>query len=216
MSSTWEMPPTQASGKAAVVHTGPSGLVLGKGARGAEVAVRLFRPQGTRVLMDAPDYAKWLLCFRAAALGAHLSVVSEDHRPWRALAEAISRCGGTVDLLRELGKVPGAGRPYRPSLVIDDASGSDAPVGNVGPWQAVAVMESLSASSAVHSLRTSDLALVGQTDGKAIDNLRRAFVLSPTQVKIFDQLESSVVVAMPRKVVKVDFRPTSGEYRLLF
>lgn len=212
----WQLPPAQASGKSAVVRTGPSGLVLGRSTRGAQVAVRLFRPLGTRVLLDVPDYARWLICFRAMCLGAHLSVIAEDHRGWRGLAEAVSDAGGTIDLLRQAEKLPTQGRPYRPSLVIDDAASFDGTQAPVGAWQSMATVTSTSVGSAVHALRNSDMALIGQVSGKSVDNLRRAYVLNSQQTKHFDDLGSSVVLAMPRRAIKIDFPPTPTEYRLLF
>lgn len=216
MSATWELPPAEATGKVAVVRTGPSGLLLGKSGRGAEVAIRLFRSQGTRLLLDVPDYAKWLVAFRAACLGAHLTIISEDHRNWRSLARVVGECGGTVDLLRTPDGVPGAGRPYRPSLVIDDAASFNSNQFSPGPWQAVAVVESVSAGSSVHSLRNSDMALIGQADSKAMDNLKRAYVLNTQQLKLFENLGNAVVLTMARRAVRVDFPPTKTEYRLLF
>lgn len=212
----WEPPPVQASGKSAVVRTGPSGLVLGRSTRGAEVAIRLFRPQGTRILLDLPDYATWLVAFRAMCLGAHLSVISEDHRGWRGLAAAFSEAGGTIDLLRRAEKLPTQGRPYRPSLVIDDAASFDGTQAPIGAWQAMVTLTSTATGSAVHALRNCDMALIGQVSGKSVDNLRRAYVLTSQQTKVFDDLGSAVVLAMPRRAVRIEFPPTQTEYRLLF
>ncbi|CAI9402549.1 MULTISPECIES: hypothetical protein [Aestuariimicrobium] len=212
----WQLPPAEESGKAAVVRTGPSGLVLGRSARGAQVAIRLFRPQGTRILLDLPAYATWLVAFRAMCLGAHLSVISEDHRGWRGLAKVVGEAGGTIDLLRRAENLPAQGRPYRPSLVIDDAESFDGIQAPMGAWQAMATITSTSSSSAVHALRNCDLALIGQTSGKSVDHLRRAYLLSPQHTALFDDLGSAVVLAMPRRAVRVEFPPTQTEYELLF
>ncbi|NHB84760.1 hypothetical protein G7085_09465 [Tessaracoccus sp. HDW20] len=48
-------------------------------------------------------------------------------------------CGGTIDLLRTPENLPGQGRPYRPSLIID-GMGAVAPTDRLGrgrrssPW----------------------------------------------------------------------------------
>ncbi|WP_203567896.1 hypothetical protein [Aestuariimicrobium ganziense] len=217
MSEGWQLPPSASeTGKSAVVRTGPSGLLLGTTGRG-DLAVRLFRPQGTRLLLDVPDYAKWLLAFRAMCLGAHLSIISEDHRPWRTLADVVTAQGGTVDLLRTADKIPGAGRPYRPSLVIDDASNFDGTQASMGAWQAIAVVQSIKTGSAVHALRNCDMALVAGVDSKGQENLRRAYLLNPSQLRQTTNLgQSNVVLAMPRRLVRVDFPPTPTEYRTLF
>lgn len=216
LAQTWELPAADASGKSAVVRTGPSGLVLGRSSRGGQVAIRLFRPQGTRILLDLPDYATWLVAFRAMCLGAHLSVISEDHRGWRGLANVIAEAGGTIDLLRRAEKLPSQGRPYRPSLVIDDAASFDGTQAPMGAWQAMATITSTAAGSAVHALRNCDLALIGQTSGKSVDNLRRAYMLSSQHTALFDDLGSAVVLAMPRRAVRIEFPPTQTEYKLLF
>lgn len=216
MTSTWQLPAVEASGKSAVVRTGPSGLLLGKAGK-RDIALRLFRPQGTRLFLDVPDYAKWILAFRAMTLGAHLSVISEDHRAWKGLADAVVKCGGTIDLLKRADKIPGQGRPYRPSLVIDDAVSFDASQAGMGAWQAVVIIDNVSAASAVHSLRNCDMALVGNADAKGAENLRRAYVLNPTQARAFNNLDTSEMgLAMPRRSVRVNFPPTPTEYRLLF
>ncbi|MGA4506880.1 hypothetical protein ACQB6R_00915 [Propionibacteriaceae bacterium G1746] len=216
MTNDWQLPEVEATGKAAVVRTGPSGLVLGRTNR-AEVALRLFRPQGSRVFMAAPDYAVWLLVFRAFCLGAHITVIADDHRNWRSLAQTIQRCGGTIDLLGRQDRIPGQGRPYRPSLVVDDSAGFDASQVAVGAWQTIAVLADISAGSAVHSLRNCDLALLGPVDQRGLDNVRRAYVLSQAQLRQASNLgQSDVVLAMPRRMTRVSMPPSATEYRLLF
>lgn len=215
-SSEWRLPAVEATGKSAVVRTGPSGVVLGRTNR-AEVSLRLFRHQGTRMFLAAPDYATWLLVFRAACLGAHITIVASDHRNWKSLVESIRRVGGTADLLSRGDKVPGQGRPYRPSLVVDDADGNESTQVAVGAWQAIAVIGDVSAGSAVHSLRNCDLALLGQVDAKGLDNVRRAYVLSQAQLRQASNLGASdVVLAMPRRTTRVSMPPGPQEYRLLF
>ncbi|MGA4670505.1 hypothetical protein ACPCG0_12060 [Propionibacteriaceae bacterium Y1923] len=214
--SEWRLPAVEATGKSAVVRTGPSGLVIGKTNR-ADISLRLFRPQGTRIFLAAPEYATWLLIFRAACLGAHITIVSGNQRNWKALADSIQRVGGTVDLLTRADKVPGQGRPYRPSLVVDDADGFDSTQVAVGAWQAIAVIGDVSTGSAVHSLRNCDLALLGPLDAKGLDNVRRAYVLSQAQLRQATNLgQSDVVLAMPRRTTRVSMPPGAQEYRLLF
>ena len=214
--SDWQLPEVEATGKSAVVRTGPSGLVLGRTNR-SEVSLRLFRPQGTRLFLAAPDYATWLLVFRASCLGAHITILASHHRNWTSLAAAIRGAGGTVDLLTSADKIPGQGRPYRPSLIVDDESGFDSTQFAVGAWQAIAIMGDVSTGSAVHSLRNCDLALLGAADSRGLDNVRRAYVLSQAQLRQANNLSpSEVVVAMPRRITRVSMPPGPMEYRLLF
>lgn len=213
----WQLPPSKAEqAKGAVVSTGPSGLLLGRGS-GGDVTVRLFRPTPTRFFLSAPDYVKWLLAFRASCLGAHLTLVTENPRPWVNLVEIIRSCGGTVDMGPDAASVPGAGRPYRPSLVIDDAVALDGSQTSLGPWQAMIVVGRASAPSTVHELRSCDLALVAPMEAKAAENLRRAYALSTNQLKQASNLSSSeVLLAMPRRAFRLTLPPTRSEYSLLF
>lgn len=212
----WQLTDVEATGKAAVVRTGPSGLAIGRSAKG-EVLLRLFRPQGTRAFLATPEYATWLLVFRAMSLGAHISIVAAEHRRWQALADAIVRCGGTVDLLLSADKVPGQGRPYRPSLVVVDSAEREAAGLSAGAWQAVAVTGDVQASASVHLLRNCDLALFGTVESRALDNVRRAYVLTQAQMKLAANLgQSDVVLAMPRRLTRIAMPPGPMEYRLLF
>lgn len=199
-----------------VVRTGPSGLLLGQGPTGP-VSVRLFRTRPTRITVSAPEYIPWLLAFRSISLGAHLSIVTKDNSRWEALVGVIRRCGGTADVITPRQPMPSQGRPYRPSLIVDDEDSFDGSQAQLGPWQAILVAENAATSGAIHSLRTSDMAIVSPVDSRAAENLRRAYALNPRQLRLMANLEpSEVVLAMPRRVVRVSVPPTQTEYGLLF
>lgn len=213
----WEQRDVAAAGKTAVIRTGPSGLLLGTSSTGGNVTIRLFRTRPTRVLANVPDYVKWTLAFRAATLGAHLSILTDQPRAWASLTDVIRGCGGTVDVLDDATKVPGQGRAYRPSLVIDDLAKEDGSRMSLGAWQAVLIIADVSAPAALHALRTCDLSLVSPCDARAAENLRRGYGLNASQQRQLNNLATSeVVVAMPRRVMRVALPPTPTEYRLLF
>ena len=198
-----------------VVSTGPSGLLLGRGP-GGPVALRLFRPRPTRLYLAVPDYMRWLLAFRAMCLGAHLSVLAEDHREWLVLGHTLRACGGTIDPLRDLENVPGQGRPFRPSLVIDDMDAVQ-PTHRLGAWQALARIGDPTSSKAVGELRNCDVAIVTPLDGRTGENLRRAYALPSTQVKAASDLgETEVALASVRRLARVTVPPGPMEYRMLF
>lgn len=198
-----------------VVSTGPSGLLLGRGSGGA-VALRLFRAEPTRLYLAVPEYMQWLLAFRAMCVGAHVSVLSEEHRHWLALADTIRSCGGTIDLLRETTNVPGQGRPFRPSLIIDEMDAIQ-PTYQMGAWQALARVGDPTSSSAVGDLRNSDVAIITPVDAKVGEHLRRAYALPSSQVKgVQDLAESEVVLASARRLARVTVPPSPMEYRMLF
>lgn len=199
-----------------VVRTGPSGLLLGQGPAGP-VSVRLFRTRPTRIMVSAPEYIPWLLAFRSISLGAHLSIVTRDSSRWDALVGVVRRCGGTADVINPRQPMPSQGRPYRPSLIVDDEDSFDGSSAQLGPWQAILVAENASTSGAVHALRTADMAIVSPVDSRAAENLRRAYALNQRQLRLMANLDASeVVLAMPRRVVRVSVPPTQTEYGLLF
>lgn len=198
-----------------VMSSGPAGLLLGRGPAGP-VTVRLFRPDPTRAFLSAPDWVKWLISFRAVSLGAHVSVISGDHRPWLGLADTIRACGGTIDLLRTADDVPGQGRPYRPSLLVDE-QGAVTPQMRLGAWQALVSVSSPEAEKPVGEMRNSDMSIIAPVEGRTAENLRRAYALSPQQMKQSADLgENDVVCATVRRLVRVSAPPSPAEYRILF
>lgn len=198
-----------------LMSSGPSGLLLGRGPSGP-VALRLFRPEPTRAFLCAPDWVKWLISFRAVALGAHVSVISPDHRGWLGLSDTIRACGGTIDLLRSADEVPGSGRPFRPSLVVDE-QGAVTPQMRIGAWQALVSSSTPDVEPSVNDMRNSDLSLIAPVAGRTAENLRRAYALSPTQMKATSELaDGDVVCASVRRLVKVNAPPSPTEYRVLF
>lgn len=194
-----------------------SGLVLGHGRSGAPITLQLFRPTPTRVLTDVRDYMTWVLAFRSVALGAHVTVLTADPRGWAGLVRAVQQCGGTIEVAGDPTAIPGEGRPYRPSLVIDDLAATDGTRIVLGPWQSVMVIVDAAAPSAVHALRACDLALVAPCEGRTAENLRRGLALNPQMLRQGTQLaENELVVAMPRRLERVSMPPTPIEYQMLF
>lgn len=209
-----QMPPRAAS--MSVMSSGPAGLLLGRSPAGGPITVRLFRPDPTRAFLSAPEWVKWLITFRAVCLGAHVSVISADHRPWLGLADSIRACGGTIDLLRSADDVPGQGRPYRPSLVVDEQN-AVTPQMRLGAWQALVSASSPETEKSVSDMRNSDMSIIAPVEGRTADNLRRAYALSPQQMRQATHLgESDVVCASVRRLLKVSMPPSPTEYRVLF
>lgn len=197
------------------IDTGPAGLLIGKGV-GGPVTLRLFGRQPTRIYLAIPSYLTWLLAFRAMCIGAHLSVIAADHRDWLSLADTVRRCGGTIDLLSEAENLPGRGRLYRPSLIIDEV-GAFAINSRLGAWQSLAVVGNPASSKAIGELRACDLALLSPLDQKGAEHLRRAYALVGGEVRAVSELEESeVIVAGVRRIMKVKAPPSPTEYRLLF
>lgn len=195
--------------------TGPSGLLLGLGPSGP-VTLRLFRARPTRLYLAVSEYVTWLLAFRAVALGAHLSILAADHRQWLMLADVVRTCGGTIDLLRSAEGVPGQGRPYRPSLIIDTL-GELGPTAQLGAWQALAVVADPSSAKAISDLRTCEVAMIAPLTSGSAEHLRRAYALSTAQVKAVTGLAASeVILASVRRVTRVQAVSSATERQLLF
>lgn len=201
--------------RANLMSTGPSGLVFGHGSAGP-VTVRLFQPEPTRIYLAAPEYVQWLLAFRSMCVGAHLSIITSDQRNWLTLVDAVRTCGGTVDLLAGAENIPGSGRPYRPSLIIDDA-GELTPQRRLGAWQALVTVASGEAGKSVSDMRNSDLSVIAPLEGRTGENVRRAYALTPNQVNSSATREDGdVVLASLRRIMKVSMLPGPTEHRMLF
>ncbi|WP_460768878.1 hypothetical protein [Mariniluteicoccus flavus] len=212
--SGWVLP--DAPAREGVIRTGPSGMVLGEGPKGP-VSIRLFRERGTRLVLAVPQYVAWLLSFRALSMGAHVSVVTDQPRNWSTLVERIHAHGGTADLVGAGQPLPEAGRPYRPSLIVDDAERYDGSQATVGPWQAVLVVADMEADDAVQNLRACDLGLITPENPDTIEHMRRAYFLNQRQVRACELMANDeVMLAVPRRIVKLAVRPTPLEYQLLF
>ncbi|GAB3625028.1 hypothetical protein GCM10027418_31150 [Mariniluteicoccus endophyticus] len=212
--SGWVLP--DAPTREAVMTTGPSGMVLGEGPRGP-VSIRLFRERGTRLVLAVPQYVSWLLAFRSISLGAHVSVIADDPREWTALVERIHAHGGTADLVGPGQPLPEAGRPYRPSLIVDDAATYEGSTAQIGSWQSVLVTIDPASDSLVSDLRTCDMGLITPENPEMVDAMRRAYFLNNRQVRACELMANDeVMLAVPRRIVKIAMRPTPTEYQLLF
>jgi len=198
------------------VSTGPSGLLLGVGPTGQPMTLSLFRPQPTRIFVALPEFQTWLIAFRAVCLGAHLSVIAPDHRRWLTLADEVPAAGGTVDVLHDADALPGRGRPYRPSLIVDEVEAVPA-TRRLGAWQSVLTVGDPAASTAVARLRASDGALIAPVVPRAAEQLRRAYALTSGQIRTATGLDTSeVALATFRRVATAKVVPSAEEYRLLF
>ncbi len=198
------------------MSTGPSGLLLGVGPTGQPMTLSLFRPQPTRIFVALPEFQTWLIAFRSVCLGAHLSVIAADHRRWLTLADAVRAAGGTVDVLHDADALPGRGRPYRPSLIVDEVEAVPA-TRRLGAWQSVLAVGDPGASAAVAMLRASDGALIAPLESRAAEQLSRAYALTSGQVRTAADIGASeVAMATFRRVATVTVVPSAEEYRLLF
>ena len=101
--------------------------------------------------------------------------------------------------------------------ILDQAGATLATLGgpdatHPGPLECTVAWE-----SGGHVAWSVDMTLVNSGDQRVVDNLRRAYFLSPRQVKACQLLaDDEVMLVMPRRVVKLSVRPTPREFQLLF
>jgi len=113
-----------------------TGLILGSDRQQKPVAVRMFRPESTRVTLVGGAWAGQLVAFRALALGARVALVAADPQAWHGFGE---RATGRSDRLTVLGAeqpLALAATPQQPVLVVYDLGvvGAATPQ-PLGPWQ---------------------------------------------------------------------------------
>ncbi len=144
---------------------GEAGLMMGANRHGAAVTVRLFRPEGTRVVLVGGLRAGQMIALRAMALGARVVVRTSRPRTWEPFVRGIGTPGGTIPLLppgRAVGGEPGS--PLRPLLLVVDTG----PVGPAPdpdpPWQATLLLRDELTPADVATLGRADLALLQPLD----------------------------------------------------
>jgi hypothetical protein len=108
------------------VPSAGTGLVIGADRYGRGVPVRFFRPEPTRVTLLGGDWATAVLVFRALALGANVSVWTDDPQRWRGLGERAAAAANHFVVNAERVMLPPA-TPQQPLLSITD-DGSAGPL----------------------------------------------------------------------------------------
>ncbi|MER7888727.1 type VII secretion protein EccE [Micromonospora sp. NPDC094482] len=144
---------------------GGGGLMLGANRHGAAVTVRLFRPEGTRVLLVGGVPAAQLVALRAMATGARVVVQTARPRVWEPFVRGVGAPGGTIPLLPPGRPVPGApGTPLRPLLVVLDVGPVPADPEPGPPWRSTLVVRDELTPADVDALSRADLAVLQPLD----------------------------------------------------
>ncbi|MGW5558506.1 type VII secretion protein EccE [Micromonospora sp. NPDC003944] len=157
-------PPTPGAQPGAAVDgwelsLGDAGLMVGTNRHGRAVTVRLFRPEGTRVLLVGGVRAAQLVALRALALGALVVVQTARPRAWEPFVRGVGAPGGTIPLLPPGRAVAdGVGTALRPLLLVVDAGPVAAAPGP--PWRATLVVRDVLTPADVDALSRADLALL--------------------------------------------------------
>ncbi|TDC43629.1 type VII secretion protein EccE [Micromonospora sp. KC213] len=144
---------------------GGGGLMVGANRHGGAVTVRLFRAEGTRLVLVGGVRAAQLLVLRAMALGARVAVQTGRPRVWEPFVRGVGSTGGGVAVLppgRTVGGGPGS--PICPVLLVVDA-GATPTEPTPGPaWQATLVVRDELTAADVDVLGRADLAVLQPLD----------------------------------------------------
>ncbi|MGN9802889.1 type VII secretion protein EccE [Micromonospora sp. L32] len=144
---------------------GDAGLMVGANRHGGAVTVRLFRAEGTRLVLVGGLRAAQLLVLRAMALGARVAVRTGRPRAWEPFVRGVGGIGGGIAVLppgRPLGGAPGS--PLCPLLLVVDAGAAADDPGPGPAWQATLVVRDELAAADADTLGRADLAVLQPLD----------------------------------------------------
>jgi hypothetical protein len=143
-----------------------TGLVIGVNRHGRAVPVRFFRPESTRITLIGGDWAATVLVFRALALGANVSVWTDDPHRWRGLGDRATGSAARVVVNAEHTMLPRA-TPQQPVLSItDDGSAGPADATEPRAWQTELTILRQLDERGVPAIQDSDL-VIAQRLGSA-------------------------------------------------
>lgn len=169
------------------------GLVLGSG-EGDPLIVRLFRASPIRVCaVGAPELAQ-LMTFRAIALGAHATVVTDAVAQWSRMVAAVPRGPHWLTVLPAGSRVAASGNIVRPSLVVDATSDRQTlPRWEQAPWQTFVSVRGELDQDAQATLRSFDLLVTQRLSAAGADAVRRAFGLAQDRANWLTQMPADVL-----------------------
>jgi ESX secretion system protein EccE len=130
----WHTASIGAVGMVGVSTTG-TGLLVGTDRRQRGVPVRFFRPEPTRIALVGGDWAAAILVYRALALGATVSVWTDDPHRWRDFADRTTGGSGRIAVNPAHATHPPATAQQPLLFVTDDAAVGSADPSELGPWR---------------------------------------------------------------------------------
>ena len=171
----------------------PAGLVLGSGQSGALV-VRLFRSDSVRICVVSAGQLAQLIAYRALAVGAHVTVVTDAVAAWGRLVSAVPRGPGWLTVLPTGARVTATGSLARPSLVVDATRDHQAlPRWEQGDWQTFVSVQSDLEPTDETRLRSYDLLIAQRLEPAASEVARRGFGLAKDRAGWLTQMPAGVV-----------------------
>ena len=143
------------------LRVGGAGLMVGRNRQRLPVALRLFRPEPTQMLMVGGVRCAQLLAFRALALGARLFIKTAREQEWDTFLRRSSVGRETATFLPAGASPPTAGTLAQPHLVIVDVGPTMGPEpGRRSPWQATLIVREDLAAWDVNLLQQSDMVVL--------------------------------------------------------
>ncbi len=106
------------------LFTGGDGLVIGTNQHGEAVALRLFRPKPTRLVVVGGLRFAQLLAFRSLALGVQVVIQSARPAAWGAFARVMSSPSDSIRLVPPGTALDQSPTQSRPRLVVLDSGPS--------------------------------------------------------------------------------------------
>jgi hypothetical protein len=189
----------------------PSGVHIGL-RRERPVALRLFRPQGTRVAVLASAVPAQLLAMRAASVGAMIRVQSPRPQAWGP----VLRHGANVTVAPPGAGLPPPGTPHAPVLVVDDRPTDAGGLGDAGPWQCRLDIRALMSSADLGAIAHADVLIFGQLTAAIANALPDMMGLPVSQTGQLTALGPGSVALVSRGVIQyVTLDPTQAEGQLL-
>jgi len=189
----------------------PAGIRIGM-QRGRPMALRLFRPRGTRVAVLAGAVPAQLLAMRAAAAGATIRVQSPRPQAWRP----VLRHGATVSIAPPGAALPPPGTLDAPVLVVDDRPTEIGALGDAGPWQCRLDIRALMCPADLGAVTHADVLVLGQVGAAIADALAATISLSMSLIGQLAALGPGSVALVARGTIRyVSLDPSEGEAQLL-
>lgn len=189
----------------------PAGVRIGM-RRDRPMALRLFRPQGTRVAVLASAVPAQLLAMRAAAVGATVRVQSPRPQAWGP----VLRHGATVSIVPPGAGLPPPGTLHAPVLIVDDRPTEVGGLGDAGPWQCHLDIRALMSPSDLGAVAHADVLIVGQVSAAIADALAATMGLSMSLIGQLAALGPGSVALVARGTLTyVDLDPSQAEGQLL-
>ncbi|HET6877272.1 MAG TPA: hypothetical protein VFH38_07070 [Jatrophihabitans sp.] len=190
----------------AAVPAPASGLMLGSG-RGAPVALRLFRSQGTRLIVAGDPLPAQLLALRAASAGTPVHVITAVSALWEQVV-----AHGPGHRVQQ----PGETRPavVGAALVVHDHPTRSR--ADVRPWQCRVDVRSGWSAADLGSFTAADLTVFGRVSSETSLRIAALYGLAPRATEAMTGLlPRGAALVRPGRIEYVELQLSPAEAQLL-